>query len=223
MPKLPPPPRRPQSRSAFSVSLAWTSRPSAVTTSAATRLSHARPCLRISQPMPPPSVKPATPVEETSPPVVASPWAWVSWSTSAQTAPPPTVARRASGIDADAVHRREVDHDAVVAGREAGDAVAPSAHGDREVVAAREADRGDHVGRAGAPDDERGPPAVVGAVPDPARLVVALGARGEDLSADGLPQLLDRRFPENGGDGVGSWRSSFPRLDCFGGVCPRRP
>ena len=35
MPKLPPPPRRPQSRSAFSVSLAWTSRPSAVTTSAA--------------------------------------------------------------------------------------------------------------------------------------------------------------------------------------------
>ena len=36
--------------------------PSAVTTSAATRLSIVRPCLRISQPMPPPRVSPATPV-----------------------------------------------------------------------------------------------------------------------------------------------------------------
>ena len=34
--------------------------------------------------------EPATPVLETSPPVVASPWAWVSWSTSAHAAPPPT-------------------------------------------------------------------------------------------------------------------------------------
>ena len=50
-----------------------TSRPSAVTTSAATRLSQASPNLRIVQPMPPPSVNPATPVVETSPPVVASP------------------------------------------------------------------------------------------------------------------------------------------------------
>ena len=39
MPKLPPPPRRPQRSSGFSVSLARTRRPSAVTTSAATRLS----------------------------------------------------------------------------------------------------------------------------------------------------------------------------------------
>src|SRR5947209_4734583 len=64
MPKLPPPPRRPQSRSAFSLSLACTRQPSAVTTSAPTRLSQARPCLRISQPIPPPSVKPATPAVE---------------------------------------------------------------------------------------------------------------------------------------------------------------
>jgi hypothetical protein len=52
--------------------------------------------LRISQPIPPPSVKPPTPVVETRPPVVASPCACVSWSTSAQTAPPPTYARCAS-------------------------------------------------------------------------------------------------------------------------------
>ena len=97
MPKLPPPPRSPQNRSAFSASFAWTRQPSAVTTSAATRLSHARPCRRINQPMPPPRVKPPIPVDDTRPPVVASPYACVSWSTSAQTAPPPTVARRASG------------------------------------------------------------------------------------------------------------------------------
>ncbi len=61
-PKLPPPPRRPQNRSAFSSLLACTSRPSAVTTSADTRLSHANPCFRASQPRPPPSVSPAMPV-----------------------------------------------------------------------------------------------------------------------------------------------------------------
>ncbi len=95
--EAPAPPRSPQSRSAFSVSLACTRRPSAVTTSAATRLSQASPCLRISQPMPRPRVNPATPAEEIRPPVVASPCAWVSWSPSAHTAPPPTLARRAAG------------------------------------------------------------------------------------------------------------------------------
>ena len=94
MPKLPPPPRRPQNSSRFSLSQAWTSRPSAVTTSAPIRLSAASPYLRISQPIPPPNVNPATPVDEISPPVVASPCASVSWSTSAHTAPPPTVAHR---------------------------------------------------------------------------------------------------------------------------------
>ena len=73
-PKLPPPPRSAQNRSACSMADARTSRPSAVTTSAATRLSQARPCLRSSQPEPPPSVRPATPVVETRPPVVARPW-----------------------------------------------------------------------------------------------------------------------------------------------------
>ena len=83
-----------------------------------------------------------------------------------------------------------------------GDAVAAAAHGDGQVVAAREADRGDHVGRAGAPDDERGTAAVVRAVPDPARLRVPLVARGQDLPPHGLAQLLNRCFPEDRGDGL---------------------
>ena len=45
MPKLPPPPRSPQSSSGFSSALACTSCPSAVTTSAPTRLSQVRPHL----------------------------------------------------------------------------------------------------------------------------------------------------------------------------------
>ena len=140
--------------------------------------------------MPPPRVKPATPV---------------GLRLVIDVGPDGSRADRrpvGDGIDAHAAHLRDVDHDAAVAGREAGDAVAAAAHGDRQVVAAGEADRGDHVGWAGAPHDECGPAAVVGTVPDPARLLVAVLAGGEDLAADGFPQLLDRCFPEDGDDGV---------------------
>src|SRR5919204_671168 len=70
-PKLPPPPRSPQNRSLFSSALAVSTRPSAVTTCAESRLSAARPNFGISQPIPPPSVSPAIPVDETTPPVIA--------------------------------------------------------------------------------------------------------------------------------------------------------
>ena len=71
--------------------------PSAVTTSAASRLSTTSPCLRMRKPMPPPRVTPATPVWLTMPPVVARPWACVSWSTSPHSAPPCTRAVRPAG------------------------------------------------------------------------------------------------------------------------------
>src|SRR2546423_11660017 len=45
IPKFPPPPRRAHRSSGFSVSLARTNFPSAVTTSAETKLSHVSPCL----------------------------------------------------------------------------------------------------------------------------------------------------------------------------------
>ena len=57
-------------------------------------------------------------------------------------------------VDADIVHLREVDHDSVVDRREAGDAVAPAADCDRQVVAACEADGHDDVGGAGAAHDD---------------------------------------------------------------------
>ena len=96
-PKLPPPPRSAQKRSACASAEARRIRPSAVTTSAATRLSALKPALRLSHPMPPPSVRPPMPVWLTKPPTVARPCAWVAASTSAQVAPPPQTARRAAG------------------------------------------------------------------------------------------------------------------------------
>src|SRR5262245_43743756 len=63
-----------QNRSAFSLSLARILLPSAVTTSAETRLSMVMPYLRVDQPNPPPSVRPAMPVVELIPTGVANPW-----------------------------------------------------------------------------------------------------------------------------------------------------
>ena len=61
-PKLPPPPRRPQNRSAFSSTPARTNSPSAVTRSADSSESTVKPNFRMIQPIPPPSVRPASPV-----------------------------------------------------------------------------------------------------------------------------------------------------------------
>src|SRR6266550_429406 len=91
-PKFPPPPRIAQNRSGSSVALAFRIRPSAVTTSASSRLSHASPCFRMRIPKPPPRVSPAIPVSETIPPVVARPCACVARSRSRQVAPPSAVA-----------------------------------------------------------------------------------------------------------------------------------
>ena len=60
----------------------------AVTTSAETRLSSARPYFPMSHPRPPPSVSPAMPVVEITPPVTASPWSCVSRLNSRHVTPP---------------------------------------------------------------------------------------------------------------------------------------
>ena len=145
-PKLPPPPRSAHSSSGFSVAEARTRSPSAVTSSAASRLSQARPCLRSSQPEPPPSVRPATPVLDTRPPVVASPCSWVARSTCAHVAPPPIAGDAPLRVDLDEVDPAHVEHDAL-AQRAAGDGVAAGAHGDLEALRGGEGERlGDVVG-----------------------------------------------------------------------------
>ena len=81
-------PRRPQNSSAFSAAEARTTSPAAVTTSKERTLSQAQPYWRASQPIPPPSVRPPTPVCETLPAVVASPYCWVAASRAPSNAPP---------------------------------------------------------------------------------------------------------------------------------------
>src|SRR4029453_16287960 len=61
IPKLPPPPRTPQNRSAFRSALACKNSPSAVTRSTETSWSIDNPCLRMIQPVPPPGGAPRPP------------------------------------------------------------------------------------------------------------------------------------------------------------------
>ena len=84
-------------RSAFSSALALTNSPSAVTRSTETSWSTDNPCLRMIQPIPPPSVSPATPVCVTMPDGTASPNACVSRSSSPSRTPACTRAVRCSG------------------------------------------------------------------------------------------------------------------------------
>ena len=194
MPKLPPPPRSAQNRSGFSRSLARRNSPSAVTTSAETRLSKVRPNLRLVQPKPPPSVRPAMPVVELMPVGVARPNACVSRSKSPSVAPGSTRASARDRIDAHRLHRRQIDHHAAVAAprcprccdrRRAPATTAPAF--------AREIDGGAHVGRAGAAHDQTGP-AVDHAVPDGARRVIARLARGQHRATQAALQRVDGGF-----------------------------
>ena len=78
----------------------------------------------------------------------------------------------APGVDPDLGHGRQVDHDAAVAGREPGVAVAAAADGDQQVLLPGEADGRDHVLDAGAAGHQRRV-AVGGGVPDRPGPVVA--------------------------------------------------
>ena len=81
-------------------------------------------------------------------------------------------------VDLDALQRREVDDDAVVARPQAGAVVAAAADGQEQVVVAGERDRLRDVGRARALRDQRRPLVDHGVV-DLARLVV-VGVFGPD-------------------------------------------
>ena len=139
-PKLPPPPRIAQNRSGLSVALARDAvLPSAVTTSAAIRLSMVSPSLRLSQPNPPPSVRPAMPGRRVD----------AERQSRARTPASPRRNRRASRRDRrgavraaastrDRLHGREVEHQPALAHRVARDVVAAALDREQEPVLARE-------------------------------------------------------------------------------------
>jgi hypothetical protein len=87
------------------------------------------------------------------------------------------------GVDPDALHRTEIDHDSSVAYRVPGVAVPAAPDRDEETVRPREADRPDDVGDTRATGDERRA-AVDRCVPYPAMLVVGLVPGPDHFAAE---------------------------------------
>ena len=175
-PKLPPPPRSAQNSSGFSSALARACVPSARTTSASIRLSIVSPCLRERWPMPPPRVRPPTPVVRDDPRRRGQ----AGLVGRGVDLAPRAAAADADGargrIDLDGLQEGEVEDDSVVADPQPAAVVAAAANGEQQVVAAREGDRLGHVRGAGAAGDQRRP-AVDHRVEDRARRSRSRGPR----------------------------------------------
>ncbi len=183
--------------------------------------------------MPPPSVSPPTPVVEMMPPVVARPCGVGGVVERA----PGRAALRPRGlpgrVDLDLLHALEVDHDRVLAGAEARDAVRAAADRDVEPVLPRVVDGGHDVVGPGRPHDDVRVP-VDHRVVDATRLVVVGVPRGDRLAPNLLAEPLhgNRRHPSppmvvprpillrRDGD----WNRAIPKCP-FGqrGLLPARP
>ena len=101
--------------------------------------------------------------------------------------------RAGAGVDGDALHRREVDDEAVIHGTHAGGAVPATSDGDRETVRSTKTDRRHDVRDVAALHDHPRV-AVDHAVVDPASRVVVGIARADDPSAERPAQSLDGRL-----------------------------
>src|SRR3954447_24208549 len=97
-----------------------------------------------------------------------------------------------------AAHQRQVDDDAAVDAREAGNRMPAAANRDFELLAAGEPQCRRHVGRPGALDDHSGM-LVVGSVPESTRVVVARIARADDVPAKLSRELGDGGVTEYAG------------------------
>ena len=153
-PKLPPPPRRPQNRSAFSVALARTSfarREDHVGGDEVVDRQAVRP---VSQPTPPPRVRPAIPVPERRRSVPPGRTAR-SRDRCRRASPLLRPARGGVGVDVDRLQSAEVEDDAVVDRPVAGDVVAAAADRQRQAGRTCERDRRRDVGRTRSLDDHR--------------------------------------------------------------------
>ena len=183
-PKLPPPPRIAQNRSGCDPRSTRRISPFAVTMSAASRLSMARPCLRTRYPTPPLSVMLPSPTEagasETRREAVGAGRDAVLARPSTRCRPRP---RASCGIDLERAQVTEVDHDAAVADAVTDRAVPAAADGELEVALTREGDHARDVPRIGDAGDHRRP-AVHAAGEDRTRAVVVGVAGSDDPAVD---------------------------------------
>ena len=170
-------PRTPKQRSTFSVELALRDCPSAVTMSTDNRLSSASPCLRMSQPKPPPSVTPADPCfrADTSSRGESKPL-----SLAIKLAPSESgfgAGSAACGIHAYALHPRQVKHQAAVAHRVACDVVPATSHRYGQILGAGEIHTGNDIRDGGTANYYGGVP-IDARVPDCPHSVIARIAGG---------------------------------------------
>ena len=126
-----------------------------VTSVAPSRLSQVRPYWAVRWPMPPPRVRPVTPVEPTTPPGVTRPWAWVAGRSRARWRRRRSGRSARSGSTSTVAHLGQVDHQAVVDRAVAGGVVASSPHRDLQVVLPAEGQRGGDVIGVDAAGDHR--------------------------------------------------------------------
>ena len=133
-PKLPPPPRSAQKRSGLSFALALRNSPSAVTTSAEIRLSTVEPVLAH---QPPEAAAQREAGDARVRDGAARRREAVRLGLVIELAPEHAALRDDRArvrIDADALHRRQIDHEAAVVRAVPGRAVAAAANGDEEPV-----------------------------------------------------------------------------------------
>ena len=142
--------------------------------------------------MPPPRVRPVTPVEPTTPPGVTRPCCWVAASKSSQVAPPPERAMPRLGIDLDLAHPGEVDDQPVVDGAVAGGVVASAPHRDLESLRLAEGERRSDVVGVDAAGDRRRPPVDQQVEAEPGPLVLAVGGC-EHVAGKAPPELSEIR------------------------------
>src|SRR5262245_21402034 len=98
--------------------------------------------------------------------------------------------RLRSGIYLDLLHGRQIDHQAVVAHREARDVMTRAADCDEHLFLAREVDRADHIVRSAAPGYQGRMTIDRDVEYLPCRLVPGVAGH-EQFAAESRPQTLD--------------------------------
>jgi hypothetical protein len=141
--------------------------------------------------MPPPSVKPATPVVPMTPPVVASLCSWASRLKLLPCHPAFDNCAPLGGVDVNAFHQRQIDHQPIVYGRASGDVVTAAAHGDFEPARASEAHRICNVRHSQAPGDQRRP-LIDKAVVNFSHIVIRRGTGLDKLAEECLGKFCHR-------------------------------
>src|SRR5688500_8724323 len=127
-------------------------------------------------------------------------------------------------IDADALHQRKVNDEAAVTNREAGVAVPPATHGEKEAIVLGELHGRDDVGHASA-SRYKGRETIDRSVPHLASILLAGVLRAEQLAPEPLLQPRDvqcshrRKFRSV----CHGYHSSLPTAKVPGGLYPFPP